>query len=233
MKVQDYFVVNIRHSITNQEQLDDAIARLKLLGITPTNIRSIEDYLEWMEEEEADKTCDFSSYFINIVGKTMSLSPYTASEEDCICLVDNIIKIFGDKCKVDLETSTSTNYKKDVYLKWLPNCECGIVVYNQDGITYELVKELLEQNGFYNIELNKKCSKWMKIDFEADSIWIKNFNERYLKNNISSFEIYGKRNDFAYTYKKEYEFERKFVPIKNRNSFDFSDDDLSNDPRLW
>ncbi len=78
----------------------------------------------------------------------------------------------------------------------------------------------------------------MKIDFEATSLFIPDFAERYLKDSgIKSFQVFGNRASWGYSKKNLREDEwmdsLKVVPLKRENNFDFSGDDLSLDPRFW
>ena len=130
------------------------------------------------------------------------------------------------------------NLFNDVFYKGKPTCKCGMIVNHQEGITFDYVKELLERNGFSNIVLNETNYMWMKIDFEATSLFIPDFAERYLKDSgIKKIEVFGNRASWSYSKKNLREDEwldsLKVVPIKRENNFDFSGDDLSLDPRFW
>ena len=236
-----YLVIRIWHRLDSQEKLDLAINRMEALGLTIMDYFDIKKIQEYNEHFANKPHIVNSLYFLT--AKTIEVDDsLSITDDDFQILADDCLMWFGDDCLLKLQKEiqmpSPPNLFNDVFYKGKPTCKCGMIVYHQEGITFDYVKELLERNGFSNIVLNETNYMWMKIDFEATSLFIPDFAERYLKDSgIKKIEVFGNRASWSYSKKNLREDEwldsLKAVPIKRENNFDFSGDDLSLDPRFW
>jgi len=236
-----YLVIRIRHELDSQEKLDLAINRMEALGLTIMDYFDIKKIQEYNEHFANKPHILNSRYFLT--AKTIEVEDTSSiTDDDFQMLADDCLMWFGDDCLLCLQKEipwpSEPSDFKDIFYKGKPTCKCGLVINHQEGITFDYVKEILEKSGFLNITLNEKNYKWMKIDFEATSLFIPDFAERYLKDSgIKSFNVFGNRASWGYSKKNLREDEwldsLKVVPIKRENNFDFSGDDLSLDPRFW
>ena len=236
-----YLVIRIWHRLDSQEKLDLAINRMEALGLTIISYLDIKKIQEF-NEHYANKPQNANRHYF-LTAKTIEVEDsLSITDDDFQMLADDCLMWFGDDCLLKLEKEiqmpSPPNLFNDVFYKGKPTCKCGMIVNHQEGITFDYVKELLERNGFSNIVLNETNYMWMKIDFEATSLFIPDFAERYLKDSgIKKIEVFGNRASWSYSKKNLREDEwldsLKVVPIKRENNFDFSGDDLSQDPRFW
>ena len=236
-----YLVIRIMHKLDSQEKLDLAINRMEALGLTIMDYFDIKKIQEYNEHFANKPHILNSRYFLT--AKTIEVEDTSSiTDDDFQMLADDCLMWFGDDCLLRLQKRnpmpSPPSCSKMFSIKGKPTCKCGLVVNQQEGITFDYVKEVLERNGFSNIVLNENNYKWMKIDFEATSLFIPDFAERYLKDSgIKSFNVFGNRASWGYSKKNLREDKRlnslKVVPIKRENIFDFSGDDLSLDPRFW
>lgn len=236
-----YLVIRIMHKLDSQEKLDLAINRMEALGLTIISNWDIKRIQEF-NEHYANKPQNANRHYF-LTAKTIEVEDsLLITDDDLQILADDCLMWFGDDCLLKLQKEipmpSPPNLFNDVFYKGKPTCKCGLVVNQQEGITFDYVKEVLERNGFSNIVLNENNYMWMKIDFEASSLFIPDFAERYLKDSeIKNFEVFGNRASWSYSKKNLREDELldslKVVPIKRENIFDFSGDDLSLDPRFW
>ena len=236
-----YLVIRIWHRLDSQEKLDLAINRMEALGLTIISYLDIKKIQEF-NEHYANKPQNANGHYF-LMAKTIEVEDsLSITDDDFQMLADDCLMWFGDDCLLKLEKEiqmpSPPNLFNDVFYKGKPTCKCGMIVNHQEGITFDYVKELLERNGFSNIVLNETNYMWMKIDFEATSLFIPDFAERYLKDSgIKEIKVFGNRADWSYSKKNLREDEwwdsLKVVPIKRENNFDFSGDDLSLDPRFW
>lgn len=241
IKEYKHFVIRIKHKLDSQDKLDLAINRMEALGLTITTNWDIKKILEFNERFTNKPDIINSRYFLS--AKTIEMEDISSiTDDDFQMLADDCLMWFGDDCLLKLEKEfqipSLPNSFKDVFYKGKPTCKCGLVVNHQDGITFNYIKEVLESNGFSNIVLNEENYMWMKIDFEATSLFICDFGKRYLKNSgINSFKVFGDRADSVYSKKNLREDEwlasLKVVIVKSENLYDFSGDDLSLDSRMW
>lgn len=243
MKLEEYkyLVIRIRHKLDSQEKLDLAINRMEALGLTIIGNMDIKMIQEFNEHFANKPHIANSLYFLT--AKTIEVEDsLSITDDDFQMLADDCLMWFGDDCLLCLQKEipmpSPPNLFNDVFYKGKPTCKCGLVINHQEGITFDYVKEVLKRNGFSNIILNEKNYMWMKIDFEATSLFIPDFAERYLKDSgIKSFTVYGSRANWGYSRKNlrddEWLASLKVVPIKSENNFDFSGDDLSLDSRFW
>ena len=235
-----YLVIRIKHNLDSQEKLDLAINRMEALGLTIISKCDIKQIQEF-KEHSANKPHFANRYFLT--AKTIEVEDsIKITDNDYQMLADDCLMWFGDDCilklQKEIQMPSLPNLFNDVFYKGKPICRCGLIVDHQEGITFEYVKEVLERNGFSNIILNEINYMWMKIDFDATSLFIPDFAERYLKDSgIKNIKVYGDRATRSYSRKNLREDELanslKVVPIKRENNFDFSGDDLSLDPRFW
>lgn len=235
-----YLVIRIKHNLDSQEKLNLAINRMEALGLTIISKCDIKQIQEF-KEHYANKPHFANRYFLT--AKTIEVEDsITATDNDYQMLADDCLMWFGDDCILKLQKEfqmpSPPNLFNDVFYKGKPICRCGLIVNNQEGITFDYVKEVLERSGFSNIILNEINYMWMKIDFDATSLFIPDFAERYLKDSgIKNVEVFGDRATRSYSRKNLREDELanslRVVPIKRENNFDFSGDDLSLDPRFW
>ncbi len=236
-----YLVIRIWHRLDSQEKLDLAINRMEALGLTIISYLDIKKIQEF-NEHYANKPQNANGHYF-LMAKTIEVEDsLSITDDDFQMLADDCLMWFGDDCLLKLEKEiqmpSPPNLFNDVFYKGKPTCKCGMIVYHQEGITFDYVKELLERNGFSNIVLNETNYMWMKIDFEATSLFIPDFAERYLKDSgIKKIEVFGNRASRSYSKRNlridEWLDSLKVVPIKRENNFDFSGDDLSQDPRFW
>lgn len=239
LKTYKHLVIRIRHNLDSQEKLDLAINRMEALGLTIISKWDINKIKEFYERFANKPQITNIKYFLS--AKTIEVeNPSSISDDDFQMFADDCLMLFGNDCLLSLqeEIPMSTVPYFDVFFKGKPTCKCGLVISHQEGITFDYVKEVLEKNDFSNIILNEENYMWMKIDFEATSLFVPDFGERYLKNSgIKSFKVFGNRADWGYSKKNLKEDEwlasLKVVPIKRENNFDFSGDDSSLDPRFW
>lgn len=241
IKEYKHFVIRIKHKLDSQDKLDLAINRMEALGLTITTNWDIKK-IQKFNEHYANKPDTINSrYFLS--AKTIEMEDFSSiTDDDFQMLADDCLMWFGGDCLLKLQKEFQMpflpNDFEDVFYKGKPTCKCGLVINHQDGITFEYVKEVLERNAFSNIILNEENYMWMKIDFEANSLFIPDFGKRYLKDSgINSFKVYGDRTDSAYSKKNlrqdEWFASLKVVKVKSENLYDFSGDDLSLDPRMW
>lgn len=236
-----YLVIRIWHRLDSQEKLDLAINRMEALGLTIIGYRDIKKIQEF-NEHYANKPQNANGHYF-LTAKTIEVEDsLSITDDDFQMLADDCLMWFGDDCHLKLQKEiqmpSPPNLFNDVFYKGKPTCKCGMIVNHQEGITFDYVKELLERNGFSNIVLNETNYMWMKIDFEATSLFIPDFAERYLKDSgIKKIEVFGNRASRSYSKRNlridEWLDSLKVVPIKRENNFDFSGDDLSLDPRFW
>ena len=90
----------------------------------------------------------------------------------------------------------------------------------------------MRKQSFTNIHIVESNTQWTKIDFDAQSIWVKEFGNNYSFFPKVKYSVWGDRRTPSYASKK-IEHELNFTVIKRQEGFDFSDDDPSRDPRLW
>ena len=236
-----YLVIRIMHKLDSQEKLDLAINRMEALGLTVIDNWDVKRIQEF-NKHYANKPQNTNRHFF-LTAKTIEVDDsLSITDDDFQILADDCLMWFGDDCLLKLQKEiqmpSPPNLFNDFFYKGKPTCKCGMIVNHQEGITFDYVKEVLERNGFSNIVLNEKNYMWMKIDFEATSLFIPDFAERYLNNSgIKSFQVFGNRASWAYSKKNLSEDTRlnslKVVPIKRENNFNFSGDDLSLDSRFW
>lgn len=238
----EHLVIRIWHHLDSQESIDLALHNMEANGITVDNVWSYEEIQKAIEEDVIESTpgLAFELPFI-----TAFSAPFknidSVSREECEQIADECLDGIGGDCLIRIqkeELFASITSLCDVFLKGSPCCKCGLVINHQEGITFELVKEVLERNGASNVVLNETNYRWMKIDFEAPSIMIKEFGQTYLKDiNINSYSVFGDRNDWSYKKKSlaqdEYYASLKIVKVKQNTFIDYSGDDLSLDPRFW
>lgn len=236
-----YLVIRIRHKLDSQEKLDLAINRMEALGLTILGHWDIERIQEFNERFANKPQIANKQYFLRAKTNEVEDSSSVA-DDDFQMLADDCLMWFGDDCLLSLQKEipmpSPPNLFNDVFYKGKPTCKCGLVVNRQEGITFDYVKEVLEKNSFSNIILNEENYMWMKVDFEAKSLFIPDFGKRYLKDSgIKSFKVFGDRANWGYSKKNlredEWAASLKVVPINRENNFDFSGDDSSLDPRFW
>jgi hypothetical protein len=242
IKEYNHFVIRIKHKLESQDKLDLAINRMEALGLTIISNWDIKKIQEFNEHFASNPNMINNRFFLS--AKTIEMEDFSSiTDDDFQKIADDCLMWFGDDCLLKLEKefqmpSPFPNEYRDVFYKGKPTCKCGLVVNHQKGITFNYVKVVLERNGFSNIILNEENYMWMKIDFDATSLFIPDFGKRYLKDSgINSFKVFGNRANSAYSKKNlsddKWAASLKVVKVKSENLYDFSGDDLSLDPRMW
>ena len=225
-------VISINHQLDSQERIDLAINKMQEVGITVVSAWSYDDIQE--EAEESPKNIypyitAVSSPFEDI--ESISGDEYEQLADKCLGCIDGSCYLEISKAR---DTIIDSLIIGDRFYKGTPCCRSSLLVHHQDGITFNLVKEVMERNGASNIVLNGEDNEWMMIDFEAPSIMINEFGTTYLNGLRLLYRVSGYRTDWE-DYKKMLDPDThwKVVEAKHSNYFDFSGDDLSIDPRLW
>jgi hypothetical protein len=161
-------------------------------------------------------------------------SKINISPIDCETSVDEVLEMFASNCQIKVveDKNKLSSLMSGAYFKRLPKCECGIVVYsNKEDILDDMIKQL-EKKDFTNVHIVESNAQWTKIDFDAQSLWVKDFGNYYSFMPKVKYSVWGDRKNPAYASKK-IEYELKVKVIKHQEGFDFSGDDPSRDPRLW
>lgn len=204
----------IKHNVDDEIELGDILKKLELLGYI---VSSNYPRTKW----------------IHLVPVKLQ-SKINISPIDCEMSVDEVLELFAGNCQIKVveDKKKLSSLISGAYFKRIPKCECGLIVYsNKEPILDDVVK-LLRKQSFTNIHIVESNTQWTKIDFDAQSIWVKEFGNNYSFFPKVKYSVWGDRRTPSYASKK-IEHELNFTVIKRQEGFDFSDDDPSRDPRLW
>ena len=236
-------VVAIRHELNSQIDLDNAVDKLKALGIIPSIVISISE-IQKNNQEQIRRYSYIKRKYKNIFYKIPLEETKHFTEQDYIELAQKSLTPFDNKCealiyKKEYLKSLHINSSRFIYYIKKPICNCGLVLGSKRNISFTYIKKILEKKGYTNVLLFDESYKWKKINFDAKEIWFKGSHHNSTDLEIEEFKnleqhFFYDRTDYNYLEGKSYwsEGNYKVVPIPKMN-FDFSGDDLSLDPRLW
>lgn len=204
----------IKHNIDDIIELENILKKLTIMGYAVSS-----NY--------------FSTKRIHLIPAKLQFKG-NISPIECEMSVDEVLGLFVRDCQIKVVENKKnlSSLMYGSYFKRLPICECGIIVYSQEDYIIENVIKQLGKKQFSNVHIVESNHQWTKIDFDAQSIWVKDFGNYYSFFPKAKYSIWGDRRNPSYA-SKQIEHELKFTVIKRQEGFDFSDDDPSRDPRLW
>lgn len=247
-------LIRIHHELCNSLDLDKAIAQLRLRGFNVISYSGV-DTINDVKKKDAQKLKGrylISAYTQPIEDKSkLSEEDYNNLADSCLdCVGDNSFLCIEIEETVFWNSFSNEKFYHSVFYKGSPTLKCGIIVRLKSDDNFESIKSILESYGFSNIKLNEEAiyyseepsdiRSFMKIDLEMESFKVQSDKPYPVDSKIDFHSFHFNRYGIAYRrnlsniiHEEEWARHLRVVPVKRNNSFDFSGDDSSLDPRHW